>query len=122
MRGTSRRHSIIDHLRFHHPTGEASKHYNVLQKLTYLTVIFVLLPVVILMGFAMSPGLNSVIPGWVDVVGGRQSARSLHFLAAFGIAGFILVHLVMVVLAGPLNEIRSMITGRFRIPPDRSSR
>jgi len=58
--------------------------------------------------------------GWlIDVTGGRQSARSIHFICAMGIAGFILVHLIMVVLAGPVNEIRSMITGRYRLPPER---
>ena len=58
--------SVVDHLRFRHPTGEAAKRYNVLQKLAYLSVIFVLLPLVVLMGFAMSPWLDSIIPGWVD--------------------------------------------------------
>ncbi|HZI83854.1 MAG TPA: cytochrome b/b6 domain-containing protein, partial [Casimicrobiaceae bacterium] len=66
--------SIIDHLRFKHPTGEAAKRYNVLQKLTYLGVIFVLLPLVVLMGLAMSPWLDALLPGWVDLVGGRQAA------------------------------------------------
>ena len=74
--------SIKDHARFKHPTGEAAKRYNVLQKLAYLVVIFVLLPLVILMGLAMSPSLDALWPGWVDVFGGRQSARTLHFVAA----------------------------------------
>ena len=66
--------SIRDHLRFRHPTGEEAKRYNVLQKLTYLIVIFILLPLIILMGIAMSPWMNSVLPGWVDLFGGRQAA------------------------------------------------
>ena len=82
--------SIMDHLRFRHPTGEAAKRYNVLQKITYLIVVFVLLPLVVLMGLAMSPWLNSLWPGWVDLVGGRQSARTLHFVAAWALVAFVL--------------------------------
>ena len=68
----------------------------------------------------MSPGMNAAW-GWIlDLTGGRQSARSIHFIAAFLLALFILVHLVMVVLAGPINEIRSMITGRYRVPQARA--
>ena len=107
--------SIIDHLRFHHPTGEASKRYNVLQKIAYLTVIFVLLPLVILMGFAMSPGLDSVIPGWVNVVGGRQSARTIHFVVAWLLVAFVFIHVFEVIITGLWNNLRSMITGRYRV-------
>ncbi len=109
-----------DHARLRFPTGAAALRYNVLQKLAYLIVIFGLLPLVVLTGMTMSPSLDAAWPWLLDLFGGRQSARSLHFLAAAGIAGFILVHLVMVVLAGPLNEIRSMITGRYRLPPERA--
>jgi thiosulfate reductase cytochrome b subunit len=84
--------SIIDHLRFRHPAGEAAKRYNVLQKITYLVVVFLLLPLVVLMGLAMSPSLDSAWPGWVDLVGGRQSARTLHFIAAWALVAFMLVH------------------------------
>jgi thiosulfate reductase cytochrome b subunit len=111
--------SIVDHLRFRHPTGDAAARYNVLQKLAYLIVIFGLLPLVILMGWAMSPWLNSVIPGWVDIVGGRQSARTLHFLAAWALAAFVLVHVFQVIATGPWNNLRAMITGRYRIPEHR---
>jgi len=107
--------SIADHLRFKHPTGEAAKRYNVLQKLTYLLVIFVLLPLVILMGFAMSPWLDALLPGWVDVVGGRQAARTIHFIVAWLIVAFVLVHVFEVIVAGFWNELRSMITGRYRV-------
>ncbi len=107
--------SIIDHLRFHIRTGEASKHYNVLQKLTYLIVIFVLLPLVILMGFAMSPGLDTLIPGWVNVVGGRQSARTIHFVVAWLLVAFVFIHVFEVVITGLWNNLRSMITGRYRV-------
>ncbi|MGQ0443009.1 MAG: cytochrome b/b6 domain-containing protein [Methylophilaceae bacterium] len=107
--------SIKDHLRFKHPTGEAAKHYNVLQKLTYLIVIFVLLPMVILMGLAMSPMVNTVITGWVDWFGGRQSARTLHFVVGFALVAFVLIHVFEVIITGLWNNLRSMITGRYKI-------
>jgi len=107
--------SIVDHLRFKHPTGEAAKRYNVLQKLTYLIVIFVLLPLVILMGFAMSPWLDALLPGWVDVVGGRQAARTIHFIVAWLLVAFVVIHVFEVIISGFWNELRSMITGRFRV-------
>jgi thiosulfate reductase cytochrome b subunit len=107
--------SIVDHLRFKHPTGEAAKHYNVLQKLAYLSVIFLLLPLVILMGFAMSPWLNSLLSGWVDVFGGRQSALTIHFIVAWLLVAFVLIHVFEVIVSGFWNHLRSMITGRYRI-------
>ena len=112
--------SLLDHLRFRHPHGEAAKHYNVLQKITYLAVIFVLLPFVILMGLAMSPGMDSLWPGWVDVFGGRQSARTLHFLAAMAIVLFVLIHVFEVVITGVWNNVRSMITGEYEIDVPRA--
>jgi thiosulfate reductase cytochrome b subunit len=78
-------------------------------------VIFGLLPLVILMGWAMSPRLDTVIPGWVDIVGGRQSARTLHFIAAWALVAFVMVHVVEVVVTGVVNNVRSMITGRYVI-------
>jgi thiosulfate reductase cytochrome b subunit len=107
--------SVLDHLLFRHPRGEAAKHYNVLQKLAYLGVIFVALPLVILMGLAMSPRIDSLWPGWVDVFGGRQSARTLHFLAATAIVLFVLIHLFEVAVTGLWNNLRSMITGRYEV-------
>ena len=107
--------SIVDHLRFRHPAGEAAKHYNVLQKLAYLGVILVLLPLAVLMGFAMSPWLDSVIPGWVDFFGGRQSARTIHFILAWLLVAFVLIHVFEVIVSGFWNHLRSMITGRYRI-------
>ena len=107
--------SIVEHLRFKHPTGEAAKRYNVLQKLAYLAVIFVLLPVAILMGLAMSPWLDALLSGWVDVFGGRQSARTLHFIVAWLIVAFALIHVFEVIVSGFWNHLRSMITGRYRI-------
>lgn len=107
--------SVADHLRFRHPTGEAAKRYNVLQKLAYLSVIFALLPLVVLMGFAMSPWLDSIIPGWVDFFGGRQSARTIHFIAAWLLVAFVLIHVFEVIISGFWNHLRSMITGCYRI-------
>jgi thiosulfate reductase cytochrome b subunit len=107
--------SILDHLRFRHPQGEASKQYNVLQKLTYMTVIFVLLPFLILMGLAMSPRMDSLFPGWIDLVGGRQSARTLHFLAASLMVLFVFIHVFEVIISGLWNNVRSMITGRYEV-------
>jgi thiosulfate reductase cytochrome b subunit len=108
--------SIVDHIRFKHPTGDAATRYNVLQSLTYLVVIFGLLPLVVLAGMALSPRIDTVFTGWVDLLGGRQSARSLHFLAAMGLVLFVLVHVFEVVVAGVWNEMRSMITGWYKVP------
>ena len=96
--------SVRDHLRLRHPSGEAAKRYNVLQKLAYLIVIFGLLPLAILMGFAMSPWLNSLFTGWVDVVGGRQSARSIHFIVAWLLVAFVAIHVFEVVDLGTLEQ------------------
>jgi thiosulfate reductase cytochrome b subunit len=110
--------SIVDHLKLRHPTGAAATRYNVLQSLTYLIVIFGLLPLVVIAGIAMSPRLDAVFTGWVDLLGGRQSARSLHFLAALGLVIFVVVHVAEVVIAGVWNEMRSMITGWYRVPEE----
>ena len=114
--------SLKDHLLFRHPTGDAAKRYNVLQSLTYLVVIFVLLPLVVICGLAMSPRLNAAFPGWVDLLGGRQSARTLHFLAAAGLLLFTLIHLFEVIVAGVWNEIRSMVTGWYVLPAERNAK
>ena len=112
-------HDISEHARLNFPKGEAALRYNTLQKLSYVSVIFILIPLMILTGLTMSPTMDAAWPWLLDLFGGRQSARSIHFLAACAILLFIMVHLVMVVLAGPINEVRSMITGRFRVPPER---
>ncbi|WP_294318588.1 cytochrome b/b6 domain-containing protein [uncultured Sphingomonas sp.] len=113
------RHLLADiraHLAFRFHDPEAPGDYNVLQKLSYVLVIFGLLPLVIATGITMSPGLNAAFPWLLELLGGRQSARSIHFLAASGITLFVIVHLVLVILAGAVNEVRSMITGRWRVP------
>ncbi len=108
--------SIVDHVKLKHPTGDAATRYNVLQSLTYLIVIFGLLPLVVIAGLAMSPRLDTVFTGWVELLGGRQSARTLHFLAAFGLLLFVVVHVAEVFIAGVWNEMRSMITGWYAVP------
>jgi thiosulfate reductase cytochrome b subunit len=108
--------SILDHLLFRHPSGEAARHYNVLQKLTYLLVMFGLLPFIMLMGLGMSPRLDSLWPGWVAVFGGRQAMRTLHFVIAWAIVLFVLVHVFEVIISGFWNNLRSMITGRYKAP------
>lgn len=107
--------SIVDHLRFRHPSGEAALRYNPLQKLAYLGVIFVLAPLVVLTGLSMSPQMDSAMAWFIEAVGGRQSARTLHFVAMALFVLFALVHVLMVFYAGFFNEMRSMITGRFRV-------
>ncbi len=107
--------TVIDHLLFRRPTGEAAKQYNVLQKLAYLTVIFVLLPLIVLMGLGMSPALDALPTGWVAIFGGRQSVRSIHFIVAWTLVLFTFVHIFQVIVNGFWNNLRSMITGNFGI-------
>jgi thiosulfate reductase cytochrome b subunit len=109
---------IWDHMRLKHPRGETAKSYNVLQKLTYLIVVFILLPLMLLTGLTMSPGFDAILPGLLDLFGGRQSARTIHFISASLIVLFVLVHVIEVLLAGVINELRSMITGRYVVPPE----
>lgn len=112
-------HEFRTHARLRFPTGAAALRYNVLQKLAYAGVLFGLLPLMILTGLAMAPAMDAAWPWLTEMLGGRQSARSLHFIAAFGLVAFVVVHLVMVVLAGPLNELRAMVTGWYRLPRER---
>jgi thiosulfate reductase cytochrome b subunit len=106
---------IWDHLRLRFPKGEAARRYNVLQKLAYLAVLVVLLPLMVLTGMTMSPSLDAIFPFLLELFGGRQSARSIHFIVASLIVLFFFVHIVMVVLSGTWNNVRSMITGRYAI-------
>lgn len=108
-------HSVVDHLLLRHPRGADALRYNVLQKLSYLFVIAILLPAMAVLGLALSPRLDALWPGWVDLLGGRQSARTLHFAGAMLIVLFVLVHLFEVVVTGPWNNLRSMLSGRYRI-------
>lgn len=103
---------ILDHLRLRFPKGEAAHRYNILQKLAYLSVLAVLLPGMVLSGLAMSPAVLAGWPWLLTLFQGHASARSVHFIFATLLVGFVLVHLAMVLLAGPITGIRSMITGR----------
>ena len=113
---------ILDHARLRFPKGAEARRYNSLQKLAYLAVIFMLLPLMLLTGLTMSPAMDAAFPALLDVFGGRQSARTIHFVTASLVVLFVVVHVAMVVLSGPLNNMRSMITGRYAIReqgPDR---
>ncbi|WP_229804614.1 cytochrome b/b6 domain-containing protein [Neogemmobacter tilapiae] len=102
---------LWDHLRFrfHH-----SVKYGPLQKLTYALVLFVALPGMILTGLCLSPGFNAAAPWLLDLFGGRQTARTLHFLIMLGLVVFFIIHIAMILLAGPINELRSIVTGWYR--------
>ncbi len=99
-------------LRFGH-----SGRYNALQKLSYAIVMFVLLPMMVVTGLAMSPGVNAMVPFLNDILGGRQTARTIHFAIMVLLIGFFIIHIVMIFAAGPINELRSIITGWFRATP-----
>lgn len=106
---------VVEHARLRFPKDERARRYNILQKAAYLVVALVLLPLMVGTGLTMSPNMNAAWPWLVDLFGGRQSARTIHFLSASGIVVFVAVHLVMVVASGTWNNIRSMITGRYAI-------
>jgi thiosulfate reductase cytochrome b subunit len=108
---------VADHarLRFHHGAD-----YSVLQKLAYASVLFLALPLMILTGLAMSPGFAAAAPWLPDLLGGRQTARTVHFLTMIALVGFFLVHMAMILLAGPLNEMRSILTGWYRTDAEKT--
>jgi thiosulfate reductase cytochrome b subunit len=115
------RHVLADlwsHIRLRRPRGEAARRYNILQKLAYVIVIFGLLPVMVLTGLTMSPAVTAAMPFLFDLFGGRQSARTIHFLVANLLVLFVLVHIIQVVVTGVFNNMRSMITGRYAILPE----
>jgi thiosulfate reductase cytochrome b subunit len=109
---------FVDHarLKFHH-----RRDYNTLQKLTYGVVLFMIMPTIILTGLAMSPTMNAVVPFLTDMFGGRQTARTIHFAMMLLLVGFFIIHIVMILAAGPLNELRSIITGWYRIDAKEST-
>ncbi|TAN02924.1 MAG: hypothetical protein EPN36_14975 [Rhodanobacteraceae bacterium] len=111
--------SILDHALLKHPHGAEAARYNVLQRIAYLVVIFGCGGGVVLMGLAMSPRMDSVLGWLVDLVGGRQSARSIHFLFAMGFIAFFLIHIFEVIVTGVGNNLRSIITGRYAITETR---
>jgi thiosulfate reductase cytochrome b subunit len=115
------RHVLADvwnHVRLRRTRGPAARHYNVLQKLAYVAVIFVLLPVMVLSGLTMSPGATAAMPFLFDLFGGRQSARTIHFLVTDLLVLFVLVHVIQVIITGAFNNMRAMITGRYAILPE----
>lgn len=105
---------VVDHatLRFHH-----GRSYGPLQKLAYFSVFFILFPLIVLTGLTMSPGMDAAWPWLLDIFGGRQTARTIHFITMLLLVLFFIVHIVMVLAAGPVNELRSMITGWYRASP-----
>jgi thiosulfate reductase cytochrome b subunit len=107
--------SLADHLRLRFPHGEAARQYNVLQKLSYLIVLFGLLPLMVISGLAMSPAMDTRFHLLTELFGGRQSARTVHFLSASALVVFFVIHIAAILAAGPLNEMRSIVSGWFVI-------
>jgi thiosulfate reductase cytochrome b subunit len=112
--------AIAKRFRFSRPKEEEASSYNVLQRISYLIVIFVLFPLVIWTGLALSPAFNSVFPAGVNLLGGRQSARTLHFFVSIILVLFLTVHVAMIVLAGFASRMRAMITGMAAAPEQRT--
>ena len=110
---------IAGHLRFKRPPEEEAWSYNVLQRLAYLLVIFVLFPLIIWTGLAMSPAIASAFPPVVTTFGGQQSARTIHFFVTIALVLFLVIHIVMVSVAGFGNRMRAMITGRVAVPQNK---
>ncbi len=103
---------ILNHVRFRFAHGRS---YAPLQKIAYFGVFVIAFPLIILTGLTMSPGMDAAWPWLTEIFGGRQTARTIHFFTMLALVPFFIVHIVMVVLAGPFNELRSMITGYYRI-------
>ncbi len=104
--------AIANHLSLRRPIAAEAWSYNLLQRLSYLFVIFVLFPLVIWTGLAMSPAFVSAVPATVNLLGGQQSARTIHFFVSLALLLFVVVHVVMVFIAGFRSRMRAMITGR----------
>ena len=105
--------AVKDHIVLRHPKGDEAKRYNVLQKLAYVGILFVVAPLIILTGLTMSPTIDTAFPWLLTIFGGRQAARTIHFIACFIFVGFIVIHVLEVILTGFFNNIRSMVTGWF---------
>lgn len=108
-------HTFIEHARLRFPKGDEARRYNGIQKLAYLFIIFIVAPLIVLTGLTMSPTIDAGWPWLLWVFGGRQSARTIHFICAMTFFGFFIVHIAMVILSGLWNNLRSMITGRYAI-------
>ena len=111
---------IANHLRFKRPDEAAAESYNALQRIAYLIVIFVLFPLMIWTGLAMSPAFTGTFPSIVNVFGGQQSARTIHFFVTISLVLFLIVHIMMVVLSGFANRMRAMITGYAGQPKEKA--
>ena len=109
---------LSKHLRLRRARGEAARRYNVLQKVAYLLVICVMLPAIVLSGLAMSNAMTAAFPDLITLFGGRQSARSVHFLGAVTMLLFLVIHVFQVFVAGFANLMRSMSTGKFIVGPE----
>jgi thiosulfate reductase cytochrome b subunit len=109
---------VAQYLRRAPPDAAETRSYNVLQRTAYIIVIFVLFPLVIWTGLALSPAFNSAFPLGVNLLGGRQSARTLHFFVSGALLLFFLVHIAMVALSGFWSRMRAMITGRVVTPEE----
>jgi len=120
LRWTSIRGLILDHLRWRSTGTNAAGTYNVVQRLTYLAVVFALFPAIFWTGLAMSFGVTSVFPVMAVALGGHQSARTLHFAFVALLLLFVAVHVLMIYLAGFVNNLRAMITGY--VSPGRNAR
>ena len=103
---------IRSHLSLQMPVSMPGPPYNILQKLAYALVVGVALPLMFLTGITMSPGIVATYPVLLDVFGGAQSARTLHFTAFALLALFLLVHLAMIMLTGPARQLRGMFWGK----------
>jgi thiosulfate reductase cytochrome b subunit len=114
------RNVMAKHLRMAPQDDADPRSYNVLQRVTYLLVIFVLVPLVIWTGLAMSPGFNAAVPWAVNSLGGRQSARTLHFFFSVSLVLFLFLHVAMIVLTGFATRMREMITGLAAAPQERT--
>ena len=106
---------LVDHVRLRAPKSKASGRYSVLQKISYVIVIFVVSPFMILSGLAQMPAFTAISPELIDLFGGRQTARTLHVVGMLWMLLFVFVHVLEVFVAGAVNEVRSMITGKYAV-------
>ena len=113
--------AVKDHIVLRHPKDDEAKRYNVLQKLAYVGILFVVAPLIVLTGLTMSPTIDTAFPWLLTIFGGRQAARTIHFIACFSFVGFIIIHVSQVILTGFFNNIRSMVTGWFVVKHEGAS-
>lgn len=114
--------TIREHMLLRFPRGEEARHYNILQKLTYLLVLLAIAPLIVLTGLTMSPTVDAAWPWLLDLFGGRQSARTIHFICATAFVAFFVIHVALVLVSGVFNNLRSMITGHYALPDEETLR